>query len=49
MTYTATLFTFELQPDETVGDRIVRCCSEALSWPLRPVMTGAASTLLTVW
>jgi hypothetical protein len=31
MTYTATLFTFELQPDETVGDRIVRCCSEALS------------------
>jgi hypothetical protein len=28
--YIATLFAFDLQPGEEIGDRIVRCCGEAL-------------------
>jgi hypothetical protein len=29
--YIATLFAFDLQPDETIGERVVRCCAEALA------------------
>jgi hypothetical protein len=31
MTYIASLFSFDLQPDEDIGSRIVRCCQSALA------------------